>query len=174
MFERTKADSPEGSGTSVVLTLTDGTELKGRVAVTTGRTLVDALNGTALFVEFEEYAGARTYLAKHAISSIRLINPQRGQSLPRMRDTDGFDPHAILGLPLGAPFEDVRAAYLAKAKVYHPDRYTNAELPEEARRYLEDMARRINAAFQALDGARQEKRQAAVQRLAPVYSTPTR
>lgn len=173
MFDR-KTDTSEGSGTSAVLTLTDGTELKGRVAVTAGRTLIDALNGTALFIEFEEYAGARTYIAKHAIASLRLINPQRGQSLPRMRDTDGFDPHQILGLPLGAPFEDVRAAYLGKAKVYHPDRYSSAELPDEVRRYLEDMSRRINAAFSALEDTHQQKRQSTVQRLAPVYSSPSR
>jgi len=171
MFDR-KTDASEGAGTSVALTLNDGTEFKGRIAVAGGRTLVDTLNGTALFIEFEEYAGARTYLAKHAIASIRLINPQRGQSLPRMRDTDGFDPHQTLGLPLGASFEDVRAAYLAKAKVYHPDRYSNAELPEEVRRYLEDMSRRINAAFSALQGAQQQSRK--VERLAPVYTSPAR
>ncbi len=174
MFDR-KTDTPEGSGSSAVLTLTDGSELKGRIAVPPGRTLVDALNGTQLFIEFEEFAGARSYIGKHAIASIRLLNPPRGQTLPRMRDADGFEPHQILGLPLGAPFEDVRAAYLAKAKVYHPDRYSNAELPDEVRRYLEDMSRRINAAFSALEGSHQEKRQSNVQRLAPVvYSSPAR
>lgn len=172
MFERTKVDTPETSGTSVALTLTDGAELKGRLAVGQGRTIADALNGNTLFVEFEEYAGARTYLAKHAIASIRLISPSRGQSLPRMRDSDAFDPYAILGLPLGASFEDVRTAYLAKAKTYHPDRYANTELPEEVRRYIEDMSRRINAAFSALEVPHQQNRQ--VQRLAPVYSTPAR
>ena len=91
-----------------------------------------------------------------------------------MRDADGFDPNAILGLPLGARFEDVRAAYLAKAKTYHPDRYANAELPEEVKRYLEDMARRVNAAFSALEEPHQQSRQNAVHRLAPVYSSPTR
>jgi hypothetical protein len=170
MFDR-KADVPEGTGTSVVLTLNDGTELKGRIAVSAGRAVADALNSPAQYIEFEEYAGVRTYLAKHSIASIRLINPPRGQSLPRMRDTDGFDPHQILGLPLGAPFEDVRAAYIAKAKLYHPDRYSSAELPNEVRRYLDDMSRRINAAFEALQGAQQSRK---VERLAPVYTSPAR
>jgi hypothetical protein len=170
MFDR-KADVPEGTGTSVVLTLNDGTELKGRIAVSAGRAVADALNSPAQYIEFEEYAGVRTYLAKHSIASIRLINPPRGQSLPRMRDSDGFDPHQILGLPLGAPFEDVRAAYIAKAKLYHPDRYSSAELPNEVRRYLDDMSRRINAAFEALQGAQQSRK---VERLAPVYTSPAR
>ena len=91
-----------------------------------------------------------------------------------MRDTDGFDPHAILGLPLGAPYEDVRAAYLRKAKVYHPDRYANAELPDEVKAYLEGMARRVNAAFAALESPHQNIRQKPVQRITPIYSTPAR
>ena len=174
MFDRSKGDTIDTSGVSVVLTLTDGAELKGRLAVPTGRSMAEILNGTAQFVEFEEYAGARMHLAKHAIGHIRLASPPRGQGLARMRDADGFDPHAILGLPLGAPFENVRAAYLGKAKTYHPDRYANAELPDEVKRYLEDMARRINAAFSALEEPHQQSRQNAVHRLAPVYSSPAR
>jgi hypothetical protein len=176
MFERSKVDSAasDTSGASVALTLTDGAELKGRLAIPQGRSLADMLNGTAPFVEFEEFDGPRQYLAKHVISAVRLISPARGQSLARMRDADGFDPHAILGLPLGAPYEDLRAAYLRKAKVYHPDRYANAELPDEVRAYLEGMARRVNAAFAALESPHQEIRQKPVQRITPIYSTPAR
>ena len=174
MFERSKADIVDTSGVSVVLMLTDGTELKGRLATPVGRSIAEILNGTTQFFEFEEYAGARTFLARHAIAHIRMASPARGQSLARMRDADGFDPFAILGLPLGARFEDVRAAYRDKAKIYHPDRYANAELPEEVKRYLEDMARRINAAFSALEEPHQQSRQNAVHRLAPVYSSPAR
>jgi hypothetical protein len=177
MFERSKSEAVDTSGVSVVLTLTDGTELKGRLAVPAGRSMTDILNGTIQFLEFEEYAGARTFLAKHAIAHIRLASPPRGQGLARMRDADNFDPYAILGLPLGARFEDVRAAYLAKTKTYHPDRYASAELPDEVKRYLEDMARRINAAFSALEEPHQQNRQNPVHRLAtvtPVYSSPAR
>lgn len=175
MFDRNRGEIADTSGVSVVLTLTDGTELKGRLAVPAGRAMADVLNGTMQFLEFEEYAGARTFLAKHAVAHIRLASPPRGQGLARMRDTDGFDPYAILGLPLGARFEDVRSAYLAKAKMYHPDRYASAELPDEVKRYLEDMARRINAAFAALEEPHQQTRQNPVQqRLSPVYSSPAR
>lgn len=177
MFERSKAD---GAGTdtwglSVAIILADGTELKGRLAVPQGRSIADALNGPAPFIEFEAYEGPRSFIAKHTIGNVRLIGPPRGQSLGRMRDTEGFDPYSVLGLPTGAPFEDVRAAYLTKAKTYHPDRYANAELPDEVRRYLEDTTRRINAAFSALEVApRQQSRPGATQRIAPIYSSPTR
>ncbi|MFN3746158.1 MAG: DnaJ family molecular chaperone [Hyphomicrobiaceae bacterium] len=177
MFERGKIETGTGeavSGVSVVLSLTDGTELKGRLAVPQGRSLVDALNGSAPFVEFETFDGPRQFLAKHAISGVRLMSPARAQGLARLRDSDGFDPYAILGLPAGAPYEAVRAAYLRKAKDYHPDRYANAELPEEVRAYLAAMARRINAAFAALEAPHQESRQRPVQRITPIYSSPAR
>lgn len=180
MFERSRVDSGSGlgeaasSGVSVALSLTDGSEVKGRIAVSQGRSLTDVLNGTAPFVEFEEFDGPRQYLAKHAINGVRLISPGRGQTLARMRDSDNFDPHAILGLPLGAPYEEVRGAYLRKAKAYHPDRYANAELPDEVRSYLEGMARRVNAAFAALETPRQESPQITVQKITPIYSTPRR
>jgi len=180
MFERGRVDSGSGSaeaassGVAVALSLTDGSEVKGRIAVPQARSLADVLNGTAPFVEFEEFDGPRQYLAKHAIAGVRLISPGRGQTLARMRDADGFDPHAILGLPLGAPYEDVRSAYLRKAKVYHPDRYANADLPDEVRSYLEGMARRVNAAFSALETPHQEVRQKVVPKITPIYSSPAR
>lgn len=176
MFERSKVDSGDAgtAGVAVALTLTDGVEVKGRIAVTQGRSIADVLNNAAPFIEFEEFDGPRQFLAKHAISGVRLISPGRGQSLARMRDSDSFDPHSILGLPLGAPYEDLRAAYLSKAKSYHPDRYANADLPDEVRAYLESMARRVNAAFAALEMPRQEQRPRMVQHMAPVYSTPVR
>lgn len=177
MFERTRIDGGAGdatSGISVALSLMDGTEVKGRVSVPQGRSLGDVLNGPAPFVEFEEFDGPRQFLAKHAIGGVRPISPARGLGLARMRDNDGFDPYGLLELPLGAPFEDVRAAYLRKAKAYHPDRYANAELPAEVRGYLEGMVRRINAAFAALDGARLESRQKPAQRVTPIYSSPAR
>jgi len=177
MFERSRVENGAGeatAGVSVALSMTDGAELKGRVAVSQGRSLADVLNGPAPFIEFEEFDGPRRHLAKHAISGVRLISPGRGQSLARMRDVDGFDPHGTLGLPLGAPYEDVRAAYLRKAKDYHPDRYANATLPDEVMAYLQGMARRINAAFAALEASPQDNRQRPVAQITPIYSTPAR
>ena len=56
----------------------------------------------------------------------------------------------MLGVTPGATREEIRQAYLALAKVYHPDRYATAELPTEVIEYLFAMARRINAAHAAL------------------------
>ena len=49
MFERTKVDNaPEPSAVPVEVVLADGTLTKGKLLVSAGKTLSDALNGTAV------------------------------------------------------------------------------------------------------------------------------
>ena len=47
----------------------------------------------------------------------------------------------------------MRRAYLDLAKMYHPDRYATVDLPPEVDSYLSAMARRINAAHDAIQEA---------------------
>jgi len=55
--------------------------------------------------------------------------------------------YRILGLPPGAPKEDVKRAYLDLVQVWHPDRFThNPRLQKKA----EDNVKRINDAYEAL------------------------
>ena len=73
------------------------------------------------------------------------------------RSTNSVDPFVVLGLPSNAGKEEVRQAYLTMAKIYHPDRYAMAELPREVRDYLSAMARRVNAAYNSIEAARQKQ-----------------
>ena len=99
------------------------------------------------------------------------VGVPRGVNLQaRLADADGFDPHRILGIAVGAGREEVRTAYFALAKAYHPDRYVTVELPQEVRDYLAAMARRVNAAHAALEVP--EKRRAA--RAEPIFTTGNR
>jgi DnaJ domain len=61
-------------------------------------------------------------------------------------------------LRTGAARDEIREAYVALAKAYHPDRYANVVLPPEVADYMAAMARRINAAHAALEAP--EKRRA--------------
>jgi DnaJ domain len=168
MFERSRLDNvPEANAVPVEITLTDGTVTKGKLFVMASKTAADLLNGSCNFVEFEPYGGERSFLAKALLASVKLAGVPRGPNLgARLRDPDGFDPHAILGVAPGADKDEVRRAYVGLAKNYHPDRYATAELPDEVRRYLSDMARRINAAYAALDVP--ERKQAA--RAQPIFT----
>lgn len=172
MFERNRIDTAEMKAVGVELTLTDGDVLKGRIAVPAGRGLHDALNGSAQFFEFETYDGQRSFLSKSAIRDVRMLAGERRPELgQRLRDADGFDPLTILGLKAGATWEEIRQAYHRLSKTYHPDRYATAELPAEVAEYLAAMARRLNAAFAALEAPAQRARQLAAQRSAPIYTS---
>jgi DnaJ domain len=172
MFERGRVDNAqERSAVPVEIALADGTAAKGKMLVPVGKTVADALNGTGSFIEFEPYGGDKSYLAKAQLASVKPVGVPKAPNLEaRLVDLDGFDAHRILGLQAGAGREDVRAAYFALAKAYHPDRYATAELPAEVRAYLAAMARRINAAHAALEAP--QKKQAA--RAEPVFTSPGR
>lgn len=168
MFNRDRgADGP----ICVEIVLEDGQEISGRVVLPPGRTLTEALNGATSFIELEPSGGERMFVAK---SALHLVRPR---TLPTKPDlwagpTEGanFDPYGVLGLQPGAPREQVREAYLRLAKTYHPDRYAASELPHEVKDYLSVMARRVNAAYDAIDGA--QRKQAA--KAEPIFTKPGR
>jgi curved DNA-binding protein len=61
------------------------------------------------------------------------------------------DPHAILGVAKGATLEEIRAAFRAKARAYHPD--ARPDDPDAAAKF-----RQIREAYQILRGAQAPKR----------------
>lgn len=172
MFERSRADNgPEMNSMPIEAALADGTVMKGKLFLAAGKSAADVLNGPGAFVEFEPYGGERSFLAKAQLASVKLTGVPKAASLgARLADPCGFDPHTVLGVGAGAGREEVRAAYFALAKAYHPDRYATAELPAEVRDYLAAMARRINAAHAALEVP--QKRQ--VLRQEPIFTSPGR
>ena len=176
MFERNKVDNqPETSAVTIEASLDDGRILKGKVAIPMQRTIYDVLNGPGSFIDFEPFDGERHLIAKSTLRSLKMIATGRGPNLQaRLRDADGFDPYAILGVPRGSAWDDVKAAYHRLAKAYHPDRYSSAELPREVADYLAAMARRVNAAYAALEVPQAARKQAVAARSAPVYTSPSR
>ena len=172
MFERSKIENaPDLTAMPVEAVFADGTTARGKLLVPTTKTMGDVLNGPGAFLEFEPYGGERSYIAKAQLASIKMLGVPKLPNLnARLRDLDGFDPFAVLGVAPGATRDDIRQAYFAQAKVYHPDRYATAELPTEVIEYLFAMARRINAAHAALNV--EQKKQAARQE--PVFTSAGR
>jgi hypothetical protein len=177
MFERTRIDNiPEPSAIPVEATLLDGSVLKGKVLVAAGKVLSDVLNSSGPFVEFEPYGGDRRFVAKGQIASLKPVGVPKAGNLHVKGGTDIFDPHSILGVPQTADWEEIRQSYHRLAKLYHPDRYASASLPDEVGDYLANMVRRVNAAYAALDVPQAEKTAPApsAQRAAPIYTTGMR
>lgn len=60
------------------------------------------------------------------------------------------DPYAVLGVPAGAPLNDVRKAWREAVKASHPDVMMARGVPPEAVQLAEDRMRAINAAWEAI------------------------
>ena len=153
MFERNQSDSRANKGiVSAQITLDDGRVLVGKFIIPVTKSIFEVLNGACGFVDFETSQGERELVCKQALRTIKLLSVPKSDDLEnRLRDCGGFDPRAILGVSAGADWDEIRAAYLALAKVYHPDRYSNMELPTEVTKYLANMAKRITIAYGALE-----------------------
>lgn len=175
MFERNKVDNVDQAAVPVELTIDTGEVLTGRLLISIGRNLFEVLNSEGSFLEFEPYGGDKAYIAKAAVRNVRLISVTRAPGLAaRARDLDGFDPHTILGVPAAATFDDIKIAWHRLSKRYHPDRFANVELPEEVSEYLAVMARRVNAAFAALETAHLSRKRIAEGRAVPIYASGAR
>jgi hypothetical protein len=177
MFERTRVDTASQQQQvriPVQITYTDGRIAKGKLITTVSRPVSELLNAPGGFIEFEPYGEEKSFVAKSALYAVKLVNVPSASGLQaRSRDVDSFDPFAVLGLANGATWDEVRQAYHRLAKLYHPDRYSSVELPPEVRDYLSAMARRVNAAFAAIEEPVVAQKVAA-DRPAPVYTSPTR
>lgn len=177
MFERNRVDNVMPQQRTTVpaeITLDDGELLKGKFLLPVGASVYDQLNGANAFLEFEPYGGDRQLIAKTSIRAVKLVTiPGNNHLRNRQSEVDGFDPFGVLGLKAGAGWDDIKAAYHRTAKVYHPDRYANAELPLEVRDYLAAMARRVNAAYAALENQEQSRRIVA-ERAQPVFTSRPR
>ena len=178
MFERVKVDNVSAVQSVAIpaeVTLDNGRTLRGKFVAPQGRGIVEILNGSTAFLEFEPYGGERSLLAKSSIKAVKLVNvPSTGQLARRASEIDTFDPFAVLGVKTGASFDEVRTAYHRQAKIYHPDRYSMAELPPEVRDELAAMVRRINAAFAALEVPHQVVKKVAADRAEAVYTSRPR
>lgn len=153
MFRRFEPDAVR-TAVPVTVTRTNGISERGRIVLPVQKTLDELLNGPVAFIEFHPYGGEPSFLAKAEIRAVAPSNvPTPSEINVRLKAmTESIDPYDVLGIPRGAPYAEVKKAYHRLAKLYHPDRYANAELPDEVGVYLAGMVRRVNAAYAALNG----------------------
>ena len=137
---------------TVEVVLVDGSVRMGKVLVARDKTLRDVFNlQHEQFVEFDCFRQGVTILAKASIRSIRANEvPRTDQLERRLASLESNDPFAVLGIAKNATREQLRAAFIAKARAYHPDRYLREDLPSEILEYINAMARRVNGAYSEL------------------------
>lgn len=137
---------------AVTLTLHSGEILNGHVFLGTAQKLRDLLNNPEQFIDFEKRDNTLTLIAKHSIAMISPIDlPRIDQLLRRSQASTGFDPYHTLNVDRGANQGEVRAAYLAKARLYHPDKLASKDVPKEVVDYMNAMFIRIQKAYDELE-----------------------
>jgi len=135
----------------VTVTMAAGGQMRGNVFHSKQRTLQEELNKGEPFLEFEPMEGQKMYIARAAIAAVKEYSiPRSDQMTRRAMALDNFDPYEVLGLKKGADAVQIRNAYVALAKTYHPDRFIRTELPPEVADYLSAVATRINLAYSEL------------------------
>lgn len=149
MFGSTES---ERQRVAVTLTLASGDVLNGHVFIGRAQKLRDLLNNPDTFIDFEKRDSTVTMIAKRAITSIAAIDLPRTDHLARRTNSAAtFDPYHTLGVDPGANPGEVRAAYLAKARLYHPDKLASKDVPREVGDYMNAMFIRIQKAYDELD-----------------------
>jgi hypothetical protein len=137
----------------VALTLADGTTSNVSVRLPLSNKIADALNNTDLFLDVITLEGEQLFIAKAGIRQARLVDvPKVSQlnSYRRASDRATFDPYAVLKLEKDASADEIRQAYHKLSRLYHPDRLSGFDLPEEVREYARSMQVRINLAFEQI------------------------
>lgn len=135
----------------MVITLANGEALRGTVGVIGGQRVADCLNNADQFLDFESHEGKEMLISKRTVSVVKTIATEAPNQLKhRSREISLLDPWAVLGLEKGAGREAIKQAYHQLARLYHPDRFANLDLPKEMREYANAMLTRINLAYEQL------------------------
>lgn len=139
--------------TAVAITLLDGTMMTASLRMPLSNKLGDALNNGEAFLDLVTPGGEQHYIAKPAIRSVRPVDMPKAEDLDlngRAAHFATVSPHAILKVGPDASTEEIKHAYHAMVRLYHPDRIASYDLPDEIRDYMRAMLVHINLAFEQL------------------------
>ncbi len=155
MFDRGTAPSRSETDTKAIhvrVELAGGVERFGIVRVPADKSLDAVLAREDGFLRFEHCTGEPAHLGKKHIVAIEPFEPPACDELTvGHKRFEAVNPYDVLGVREGASLADVRAAYLAMAKKYHPDHYAQIELPSEVAAYFSSVARRLNLAYDLIE-----------------------
>jgi hypothetical protein len=133
---------------AVTLTLLSGAVLRGSVPSSASGSLGFELNREGVFLNFKDTTGALIFVAKSTIAQVIEGNEEKIAVMPEL--AHGKSPHKVLRVGENASPEAVRQAYMALAKIYHPDNYPAESTAPELAEYVAAMFQQITVAYTAL------------------------
>jgi len=132
----------------VIVTTIDGIEHEGKLICGLSGVVDVVLNNESQFIQLMHDDEETTFLSKRQIIKL-LPKKSQNQSIPKLKANDNMRGNwaEILGVGHSATSEQVKQAYHALAKSYHPDLFS-IDMPIEVKQYASKMLSRINVAYE--------------------------
>jgi DnaJ-domain-containing protein 1 len=135
----------------LLIIMADGSRIRGNILQPRDKTLREYFNLPEPYIDFDCFENGEVVLAKTSIVSLRRnALPNADQIDKKLRGIEKANPQQILGVGKSATRDEIHKAYLALARLYHPDRFALSNLPPEVAEYLDTMSLRINVAYSEL------------------------
>ena len=153
MFENNAALSKANvNRTTVIVTMMDGTTANLAIRLSMSSKLADTLNNADQFLDVLDIDGRQTFIAKHTVRRVELLDAPRASLNVQRRSTDRavFNPYAVLGVDKESSPAAIRQAYHDLVRKYHPDQFANFDLPKEMKDYAAAMLVRLNLAYEQI------------------------
>ncbi len=144
--------SPQVQRTTVTLTFNDGSRSVVSVKLPLSGKLAEVLNSQDQFLDVISGTGEAYFIAKSKVARAEATEIPQAKLNQQRRGADQaqFNPYAVLGIQSTASKEEIRSAYVALVKMYHPDRFLTLDLPQEMKDYAASMQARINLAYEQI------------------------
>jgi preprotein translocase subunit Sec63 len=139
--------------TPVLMSMMDGSVMTASIKLPLSNKLSDTLNTSEMFLDVLTIQGEQQFIAKAAIRSVRAMDVPKTNQIDleiRSAGQGQFEPYAILQVDRNASQDEIRKAYHRMVRLYHPDRISSFDLPDEMMEYARAMLVRINLAFEQL------------------------
>ena len=116
--------------------------------------LADALNNTDHFLDVLDTEGRQTFIAKHTVRKVELLDAPRASLNIQLRSTDRavFDPYTVLEVDKESSPAAIRQSYHELVRKYLPDQFVDYNLPKEMMDYAAAMLVRNNLAYEQIGG----------------------
>lgn len=116
----------------------NGRQVVGEIFLGQGERLVDLLNDSRKFLPVEQGKGEVKVISKSAISEAKLL---------AMEPVDKRNPYAILRIQRGATMAEVKAAWMKRIKMTHPDRLAALDMDEHVQYAARIACQKVNQAY---------------------------
>jgi DnaJ-like protein/uncharacterized protein DUF6812 len=156
MFDKSHIKHTKSKALVQIRTST-GRSVVGEVFLAQGERLVDLLNDTRHFLPLMQVDGTVKVVSKSSISEASIIAKEPDEKR---------NPYAVLKVQRGASAAEIKAAWMKRLKMTHPDRLAALDMDEDVQYAARRACQKVNQAYdEIMRDLRDTRRQEAVREL---------